>query len=238
MSEEKNAFRFSIPPGAPGSSEKVVYLTAERAEQFLLDQLAASGDRFQELWRLVSFYSRAGRAEEAERYFQRIESLDDPELDPVDLAVGLGQLNEQREEFRAAESCYRRALTHRPSKGLSAYYAHNNLAYCLNLRGVHGEAEALCRQAIAIDPRRHNAYKNLGVSLEGLGRFDEAARAYIEATKANAVDIRALNHLTALLDGHPEIRDVFPEVDGQIAMCREATQLAVGMWNAPMGKDE
>ena len=57
------------------------------------------------------------------------------------------------------------------------------------------EAEPRCRAAIRIDPQRYNAHKNLGLSLEGLGRYAEAAQAFVEAVRAEASDPRALKHL-------------------------------------------
>ena len=54
-------------------------------------------------------------------------------------------------------------------------------AYCLNQLGEHSEAEEVCRVAIGIDGHRHNAYKNLGVALVGLGRYVNAAHAYLAA---------------------------------------------------------
>ena len=59
----------------------------------------------------------------------------------------------------------------------------NNLGFALNRLGRYADGEALCRQAIALDPRRASAYKNLGLSLQGEGRVVEAARAFVTATQ-------------------------------------------------------
>jgi hypothetical protein len=58
---------------------------------------------------------------------------------------------------------------------------------------------ACCRAAVAIDPRRRNAHKNLGVALQGLGRYAEAARSYLRAADICPADTRALRLLQALI---------------------------------------
>jgi tetratricopeptide (TPR) repeat protein len=86
-----------------------------------------------------------------------------------------------------------------------AYFLHNNRGYCLNILGRHADAEVHTRAAIAIDPERHNAHKNLGLALAGQGRFGEAARCFLEADRRCPPDIRARGHLTELLAENPEL---------------------------------
>jgi tetratricopeptide (TPR) repeat protein len=49
--------------------------------------------------------------------------------------------------------------------------------------GDYANGASYCQKAIEIDPARHNAYKNLGISMEGMGSYIEAAQSYITATK-------------------------------------------------------
>jgi len=105
-------------------------------------------------------------------------------------------------------------------------FIQNNLGYCLNHFGRFAEAEPYLRRAIEIEPRRHNAYKNLGISFEGQGDHAGAASCYIKAVQANASDARALKHLEELAEKHPTVTVDVPEFDAQLAACRLAVHQA------------
>ena len=157
------------------------------------------------VWKLVWFYGRTGRQVEAFAYLEQVlAATPDPEQKAV-CFLSLGQLLEQTEDYADAIAAYRKAFALEPSRTDVWYLIHNNLGFCLNQIGQHAEAEGYCRQAIAIDAARHNAYKNLGVALDGQGRNLEAARAYVTAATACPEDPRALRHLQALLARHPEV---------------------------------
>jgi len=81
----------------------------------------------------------------------------------------------------------------------------NNRGYCLKELGRHTEAEVHCRAAIALDPARHNAHKNLGLALAEQGRRVEAAHCLLEADRRYPADGRARRHLAELLAAHPEV---------------------------------
>ena len=100
----------------------------------------------------------------------------------------------------------------------------NNLGYCLNYLGECTRAEEYCQTAIRIDPDRHNAYKNLGVSLQEQGRTVEAAKAFIASVCRFPADTRALSHLASLVEAHPEISEGFPDIHNQLEACVEATR--------------
>jgi tetratricopeptide (TPR) repeat protein len=70
---------------------------------------------------------------------------------------------------------------------------------------------------IAINPDRHNAYKNLGIALQGLGKHREAAQCLVTATQKNANDPRATEHLLRLLEIHPELNEEFAS---HLALCQ------------------
>ena len=115
-------------------------------------------------------------------------------------------------------SCCRRRRTTR------WHFLNNNLGYSLNQIGRHGEAEAYTRAAIAIDPGRHNAHKNLVISLQGQGNYLEAPRSFLRATHAQPDDVRALDHLEDLLAKHEEIGTHHPEILEAVQECREAAR--------------
>ena len=106
------------------------------------------------------------------------------------------------------------------------YLLNNNLGYSLNQLGRHGEAESYCRAAIAIDAGRHNAHKNLGLSLQGQGKYLEAAQCFLQATQAAPDDLRALGHLEDLLAQHEEIGKEHLEILEAAQECRESARTA------------
>jgi len=136
----------------------------------------------------------------------------------------LGGRAEQEGRYEAAIEHYRKGLTFRPTEKFAAYFLHNNLAYCLNLRGEHVEAERLCRLAIEIDSGRANAFKNLGISLAGQNDLLGAAWAWIEATRVDARDPRAFHLLEKLLADHPELVSQFPGILNELEECKKAVE--------------
>ena len=162
----------------------------QEVEELLLQQLSKA-TRQQEIensmWELVSFYSRTGRQEIAFNYVnQLVERMDDPGK-AAECYLAMGQLMEQIHDYKSAIEFYEQAILLEPNTKQVAYLINNNMGYCLNYAGRYQEAEAYCRKAIAINPERHNAYKNLGISLEGQGHIGEAAQCYIIAVQANAM---------------------------------------------------
>ena len=85
-----------------------------------------------------------------------------------------GVIRERTGEFEAASRCYA-AVMPDLLEPEDRYFALNNLGYCLNRLGRHEEAERICRRAIAADPGRFNAHKNLGTRASFNGRISSAA---------------------------------------------------------------
>lgn len=119
--------------------------------------------------------------------------------------LDLGAMFEKLDDFKEAVRYYSEALAVRPTAPVCRYFANNNLAYSLNQLGLYAEAEPYCRDAIRTTPERYNAHKNLGVSLQGQGKWTEAACCFVRAIEACPTDERATRHLENLLKEHPEI---------------------------------
>jgi Flp pilus assembly protein TadD len=111
----------------------------------------------------------------------------------------------------------------KPTDIVVSYFINNNLGFSLNVLGDSAEGEIYCRKAIRIDPGRPNGHKNLGIALALQGRYQEAAECFIAATQVNALDSRAFDLLTQLLESHPEIEVGFGDVARR---CGEATKQA------------
>jgi tetratricopeptide (TPR) repeat protein len=94
--------------------------------------------------------------------------------------------------------------------------------------GRYCEAEEFCRAAIEIDPDRYNAWKNLGVSLQGQGRMGDAALSYCEATDRGPEDPRAFRLLEDLLMAHPELLKQNPVIGDRYGECFALMRTAAG----------
>jgi len=57
---------------------------------------------------------------------------------------------------------------------------------------VFVDGEKYCRTAIEIDPQRHNSYKNLGLALQGQGKYAEAAACFFQAALISPPDYRSI----------------------------------------------
>jgi tetratricopeptide (TPR) repeat protein len=178
---------------------------------------------------LLVLYSRTGRQEEAKRLgVELLTGAEGPDEQAAHL-LQLGQLSEQTRDFEAAAAYYREGIVLGAGGQEVRYLLHNNLGYCRNHLGEPAEGEGLCREAIGIDPERHNAYKNLGIALERQGMHCEAADMYWQAAERNAQDPRALRHLLALAERAPDVLEGKPELkrklDGIAARARSASGL-------------
>ena len=147
-----------------------------------------------------------GEFDRARMYARALVALtvDRPEEHAFTL-LRLGMICEREEDFEAAALVYGRALTTEPQDRNVWYFLHNNLGYSLVQLSQFAEAEWYCRQAIEIDPARHNAHKNLGLALVGQSRFATAAHCLLEADRRCPGDGRARRHLIELVSAHPEL---------------------------------
>jgi Flp pilus assembly protein TadD len=215
-------FRYTVP-----TARAERQISADETEKLLLRQLENhERERHEVLWDLVRFYSATGRQGLAVDYCNRLAAITVSAEKKAFYYMSMGCLLEQLDDFASAINCYSAALSLEPIETHTWYFINNNLGYCLNQFGRYAEAESYCRTAILTDFARYNAYKNLGVSLEGQGRIADAARCYIMAVKTNATDSRALRHLEQLVARYPEVGIVVPDFTDYLRACRTAVRLA------------
>ena len=216
-------FHFSIQPLPQGEA-----VTFEEVEQRLLKQLEERGGECRgTLWDLVSIYSRVGKIETATGYLERIVELAGDDVEEVAAChLSLGCQMEKKGDYHAAVAYYRAAFGMEPTKTGTWYYIHNNLGFSLNQLGHFEEAEPILRTAIEINPQRPNGHKNLGLCLVGLDHHREAAKCFVEATRAQAADGRSLRHLEELVQDHPELLEDVPGLEQELTNCRGAVKLA------------
>jgi tetratricopeptide (TPR) repeat protein len=198
--EHTRAEGFVLPDG-----EYIPIDNAERMRAQARKWLQSPREVLEFLSALAQECAAKGKFVSAQDYFERLLEDNAAEAVKAYCLLSIGQLQEQQENYAAAIDWYRKAFHLHPGTDGTWYLLHNNLGYCLNRFGLHVEAEELCRKAIAIDPARHNAHKNLGIALEGQGCFSPAAREYLEAARLRPDDRRALRLLHRLTVAHPEI---------------------------------
>jgi tetratricopeptide (TPR) repeat protein len=208
----------------PQHPKELVSLTSEEAEKLLLKNLAdAKGERIDELWQLARFYATTKRHEPALQYLRQIMgATKDHEL-KAHCVLAMGQTMEQIADYPAAVRYYKEAFAMEPLQTRTWYFINNNLGFSLNTLGNFEQGEIYCRKAIETEPNLPNAYKNLGISLRGRGRYHEAAESFVAATRVNASDPRAFHLLTELLNEHPELRFDF-EIECE--RCEQAVRVA------------
>jgi tetratricopeptide (TPR) repeat protein len=214
-------FRYAVPIKP---NEEVVEISEKEFEKMLLRNVeTAEGAPIEPLWQLARFYSQSKRHDEAMECLNKLMLLW-PDMDSKAGGIlAMGQLMEQVRDYPAAIRYYKEALAFEPVNPVTWYLIHNNLGFSFNVLGDFQQGEIYCRRAIGIDQTRANGYKNLGIALRGLGRFQEAAENFVQATKVNASDPRALKLLDELLAEHPELQSEFA-VEAQC--CRAAVDAA------------
>jgi tetratricopeptide (TPR) repeat protein len=141
------------------------------------------------------------------RYLEKALPLTKTAGERARFLLTMGQVLEGSGDFKAALAIYTRAFELPPEQNAVWYYLNNNRANCLNEESRHVEAEMHCRAAIAINGQQHNAHKNLGVALQGQGRYAEAALSFAYANRLCPADGWALSLLKSLLIRHLEVLD-------------------------------
>jgi tetratricopeptide (TPR) repeat protein len=180
------------------------------------------------LWNLVTQCMDAGYFGAAFKYIEKIVPLVDSPDHKAKCFLKMGQAMEHLEDYASALEAYARAFDLPRQRDTTWYFLNNNRAYCLNQLGCHEAADKFCRAAIAIEPRRHNAHKNLGIALSHLGRYADAAKCFVRATKLCPTDVRALAHLDELFAHHKEILGQIRNFPEQFIKCHELVRHAKG----------
>jgi tetratricopeptide (TPR) repeat protein len=180
-------------------------------------------DVVQALWGFAGECSEGGQFSAACGYYEKIFVLVDTTGEKAECLLAMGQARERSGDHKAALEAYSRALELPQEPDLVWYFLRNNLGYCLNLESRYQEAEKHCRAAIKIDPDRYNGHKNLGIALQGLGRYCDAARSFIAAIMACPEDVRALGHLENLIVAH---REILEQELGLLEPLRECYEVA------------
>ena len=218
MGEEKDLDGFITKEG-----EMISLKDTDRVSAIIL-QTEDIKSAVRNLQRIAMKCQEAGYYGPACDYIERILPLISAPCDKAECFLRMGIAMEHLRDFGAAEGAYSRAFDLPQQPNEIWYFLNNNRGYCLNQIGQHQESEMYCRAAIKIQPKRHNAHKNLGIALMSLGRIGEAAKSLIRATKLCPSDSRALAHLDELFACHREVTKEIPDFLIKLLKCHELVQ--------------
>lgn len=98
---------------------------------------------------------------------------------PVRIYNGLGVLADLREDFPVAEAFYRLAMRIEPRSPT----VQNSLGYSYYLAGHWDQAERVYKQGISYEPAYHPLWRNYGLLLARMGRYEEAISAFEQVEK-------------------------------------------------------
>lgn len=145
----------------------------------------------------------AGRLDEAGKLFESV-----CRADPLDVEawVKLGMIHKRRGDYRAAETCGRRAVTLQPGLG----FAHYGLGNALQCQGRLDEAIASYRRAVQLQPGFPDGHYLLGNALHEAGAVAEAVECYRRALALQPNFPEALADLGSVLIGMGEVDEAEP----------------------------
>lgn len=197
------------PAAVAGTAASLVASLVASEVERLRETCADEADLLGALQSAAWKSARGGREEAARLFLRHVFGMGHGRSNEAWRMLGLGGEMERAGAYEAATDCYRRGLLTeelatgsfdggRLDRRVLRYFLRNNLAYCLAVLGLGVEAEPLARQAIAVDPRRHNAHKNLGLALRLQGRLAEAAACFAKARDLCPADGRAAALLEAV----------------------------------------
>jgi tetratricopeptide (TPR) repeat protein len=202
-------------------------VTAQQLEVAFLRELNESlGTSKDALWKLAWLYSETGRHDKASAFISRLARLSANREEAASCLLAQGQLSEQGQDYESAVRHYRAALALEQRQAPTWYWIHNNLGYSLVRLGRCHEATTYLQVALAVDPTRSNAFKNMGLAMLGLNENAKAAEWFVTATRVKPADRRSLKHLEQLVEEHPELLTQVSTLQGDLDACRRLNPLA------------
>jgi tetratricopeptide (TPR) repeat protein len=199
---------------------------SEKVLDRLKEQCLDKREVFESLYGFVMECSKADDVVSAYAYAEKMLLYAGDMGEKAYCLLCMGQFKERAADFGGALKAYLSAMELPPEQNDDWYFLNNNIGYCLNWFGRHDEAIPYCLAAIGINSRRYNAYKNLGVALQGQGEYSKAADAYIEATRICPRDVKALHLLEDLVSHERErILDI-GDIMAEMKKCRELVERA------------
>ncbi len=218
--------RPQLPVGIPATD-----LDTEQKLLQALEQCSEGEKRAEVLWELSRFYHyQVQRSDLADALLNLMTTERASNERKAVFYLSLGQNAQTDGKWDLALGHYALGLSRSPKEPLTLYLLYNNGAHCRNMLGFYVEAEQYSRLAIATDSQRHEAYINLGISLEAQRDFTGAAWGFVEAIKAKRSDPQAVELLRQLLINHPTLPLESPWIEQELELVwsykREMTDVA------------
>ena len=126
-----------------------------------------------------------------------------------------GSCSEKCGDYESALKFYKAALGFQVSDPKLRYFRLNNFGFCLNFFRRFEAAEEFLRAAVAMAPKLYNAWKNLGVTLEHLAKYEEAAECYLKAIRCSRGEPRSVRHFKRLLERQPALAGKYPDIENE-----------------------
>jgi len=203
--------------------EKVNVSNADRVSKDILKHWPQGCQQWNLLRQLAMYCWEESQFDASCVYLRQIlATADDPSV-KADCYLKLGQLREAADDYLEALRNYEEAFTLDLGQNDTSYFLHNNRGFCLNQIGRYAEAETYCRKAIEINEERYNAYKNLGVALQGQSKYVDASVCFLRAALMFPLDYRSIEHLEKLLANHrEEVEREIPDIGEHLEAVAEA----------------
>jgi tetratricopeptide (TPR) repeat protein len=136
--------------------------------------------------------------------------------------LALGEAEEAEEKWASALEHYGIGLSLLPKDTITAYFLFNNAARCLNALELYRGGESYCLRAIALDPKRPEAYKNLAICRRGQGDLTGTVSCLLEAIKTNPSDEQTAELFKQLLTDHPTLSLQCPWIGRELVFIERA----------------
>jgi len=162
------------------------------------------------------------RFDTAQIYFENLVELVSANDQKAKCHFLMGMTNECKEDFESAIKWYEKSLSFKAHFDQHILYSlYNNLAKCLNQVKRYREALTCCQSAIAICRDSSDAQMTLGIALEGLGQYAEAANSYMISLNISPSNREAFRCLQNIIAEYPEVLEV-KGMRSRVDSCREA----------------
>ena len=159
----------------------------------------------------------------AKRFKEILDIIDDlhgrPFMKPgtINLYLKQGSICESMMDYHEAELYYLLGIqTHAimvEPDNRHIYWLFNNYAFCNNHERFFEEAQKLAEKAISINREQHNAWKNIGVSLEHQDKHAEVAACYMAShiKCGGGEDSRPMMHLERIFKRNDGLKEKLAE---------------------------
>jgi tetratricopeptide (TPR) repeat protein len=210
MSTTRKVGLLSGTPGTDSTTERELLKKFEKSPV---------GERHDVLSRLGHFHRhQADRDDLANTVLDLMAEEQASQEQRAVLHLELGQKAQAAGAWHTALEQYALALSRSPQESRTLYLLYSNCAHCWNKLAFYSEAAHYSRLAIATDPKRHDAYNTLGISLKSQGDLAGAAWCFVEAIRVNPSDRHANQLLRELVIDYPMLTVQSPWIEAELEL--------------------